>query len=77
MDQNISIGLDDHLVDFMARAVESGRYRSASDVVCASLRLLQDRETQMASLRAAIIAGEASGPLEAFDFDHFLASKNG
>lgn len=75
MATNTSISLDDHFTDFLAREVATGRYRSASEVVRAGLRLLEDRETQLSALRAALVAGEASGEPEAFDFDSFIASK--
>lgn len=76
MAQNTSISLDDHFADFLAREVAGGRYRSASEVVRAGLRLLEDQETQMAALRAALVAGEESGPAESFDFDAFIESKS-
>lgn len=75
MAQNTSISLDDHFSDFLSKEVSSGRYRSASEVVRAGLRLLEDQETQLAALRAALVAGEASGMPEAFDFDAFIAMK--
>ena len=75
MAQNTSVSLDDHLTQFLAREVASGRYRSASEVVRAGLRLLEDQETHMAALRAALVTGEESGEPEAFDFDAFIASK--
>ncbi|GED97590.1 type II toxin-antitoxin system ParD family antitoxin [Gordonia crocea] len=75
MAQNTSISLDDHFSDFLSREVSSGRYRSASEVVRAGLRLLEDRETQLAALRAALVAGEDSGEAEPFDFDAFVAAK--
>ncbi len=75
MAQNTSISLDDHFSDFLSREVSSGRYRSASEVVRAGLRLLEDQETQLAALRAALAAGEESGEPEAFDFDAFVAAK--
>ena len=75
MAQNTSISLDDHFAAFLAEQVGSGRYRSASEVVRASLRLLEDQETQVAALRAALIAGENSGEPEPFDFDAFIAAK--
>lgn len=75
MATNTSVSLDDHFAGFLAREVESGRYRSASEVVRAGLRLLEDRETQMAALREALLAGEASGKPEPFDFDAFIAAK--
>ncbi|MGN7247568.1 type II toxin-antitoxin system ParD family antitoxin [Janibacter anophelis] len=75
MAQNTSISLDDHFADFLAREVASGRYRSASEVVRAGLRMLEDQETQLAALRAALVAGEDSGAPEVFDFDAFVAAK--
>ena len=75
MATNTSISLDDHFTSYLAREVKSGRYRSASEVVRAGLRLLEDQETRMASLRAALAAGEQSGAAEAFDFEAFIAAK--
>jgi len=75
--QNTSISLDDHFADFLTREVSSGRYRSASEVVRAGLRLLEDQETHMAALRAALVAGEESGAPEPFDFGAFVAAKKG
>lgn len=75
MAQNTSISLDEHFSHFLAREVSSGRYRSASEVVRAGLRLLEDQETQMAALRSALVHGEDSGEPEDFDFDGFIASK--
>lgn len=75
MAQNTSISLDDHFADFLAAQVASGRYRSASEVVRAGLRVLEDQETRMATLRAALVAGEESGEPEPFDFDDFIESK--
>lgn len=75
MAHNASIILDDHFSDFLSREVASGRYRSASEVVRAGLRLLEDQETQLAALRAALVAGEDSGQPEALDFDAFIAAK--
>ncbi len=75
MATNTSISLDEHFTGFLAREVSTGRYRSASEVVRAGLRLLEDQETQMAALRAALVAGEESGAPEPFDFDAFITSK--
>lgn len=75
MAQNTSISLDQHFIDFLARQVDSGRYRSASEVVRAGLRLLEDHETTFAALRNALVAGEESGGPEEFDFDAFIATK--
>ena len=75
MSKNTSSSLGDHFSDFITEQVERGRFGSASDVVRAGLRLLEDREAQLAGLRAALVAGENSGPSTAFDFDAFIQRK--
>jgi antitoxin ParD1/3/4 len=75
MAKNTSISLGDHFADFIDAQVGAGRYGSASDVVRAGLRLLEDQETQLAVLRAALIEGENSGPSVPFNVDAFIARK--
>lgn len=75
MAQNTSISLDDHFANFLSQEVATGRYGSASEVVRAGLRLLEDQEAHTAALRAALVAGEESGAPEPFDFDAFIESK--
>jgi antitoxin ParD1/3/4 len=76
MTRNTSISLSDHLGSFVDRQVAEGRYGSASEVIRAGLRLLEEHETKLAALRAALIEGEQSGPSEPFDFDRFLERKH-
>jgi antitoxin ParD1/3/4 len=59
-------------MDFIDRQVSAGRYGSASEVVRAGLRLLEEREAKLQALRAALIEGEESGPPEPFDREAFL-----
>ena len=75
MSKNTSVTIGDHFADFIERQVADGRYGSASDVVRAGLRLLEEHETRTEALRAALIAGEQSGPSRAFDFDAFIDRK--
>lgn len=72
MAKNTSFSLDDHYSTFIEGEVASGRYSSASDVVRAALRLLEDRETRLDAVRHALIAGERSGEATPFDFDGFV-----
>ena len=75
MAKNTSIALSDHFNDFLTKQVQSGLYGSASEVVRAGLRLLEEREVNLAALRAEIQKGFDSGPAVEFDFDAFLARK--
>ena len=77
MGKNTSFSLGDHFSVFIDEQVSQGRYGSASDVVRAGLRLLEEQEAKLAVLRAALIEGERSGPSDAFDFDDFIAQKRG
>ena len=69
MSRNTSVSLSDHFTEFLSRQVASGRYGSASEVVRAGLRLLEERETALQELRAEIAKGEASGWIEDVDVD--------
>jgi len=73
--KNTSISLGDHFVEFVDGQVAEGRYGSASEVVRAGLRMLEEHEAKLSLLRAALIEGEESGPAEPFDFDAFIADK--
>ena len=75
MARNTSISLGDHFAGFVDSQVGTGRYGSASEVVRAGLRLLEDHEARVKALQAALIAGEESGDPTPFDFDAFNATK--
>ncbi len=75
MSKNTSIALGSHFDDFISEQMTQGRYRSASEVVRAGLRLLQEREAKLQALRAALIEGEQSGVAEPFDVEAFLERK--
>lgn len=76
MRRNTSITLGEHFAHFVDAEIHSGRYASASEVVRAGLRLLEEHETRLRALREALIGGETSGPAVAFDFDALLARKH-
>ena len=75
LSKNTSFSLGEHFNQFIDEQVADGRYGNASEVVRAGLRALEERESQLATLRAALIHGENSGPSTAFDFDAFLQKK--
>lgn len=75
MARNTSVSLGDHFATFIDKQVQAGRYGSASDVIRAGLRLLEEHETKVKALQEALIAGEESGPPTPFDFDAFIARK--
>jgi len=70
--KNTSVSLGDHYTEFVTTQVQAGRYGSASEVLRAGLRLLEEREIKLRALQAALIAGEESGPPAVFDSDDFL-----
>ena len=73
--RNTSIALNSHFVGFIDRQVQSGRYETASDVMRAGLRLLEEHEAKVKALEDALIAGEQSGNAGPFDYEAFEAFK--
>lgn len=72
MAKNTSVSLGDHFEGFIAHQIESGRFGSASEVIRAGLRLLEDTETKTAALRQALVEGEQSG-IASYSYDSFIA----
>jgi antitoxin ParD1/3/4 len=69
MSKTTSINLGDHFQAFIDQQIASGRYGSASEVVRASLRLLEEREHRIEGLRRALIDGERSGDVGELDMN--------
>jgi len=64
MPKNTSISLGEHFDGFIAQQITEGRYASASEVVRAALRLLEDNEQKITTLRKLLEEGENSGTAE-------------
>jgi antitoxin ParD1/3/4 len=75
--KNTSVSLGDHYTKFVNTQIQDGRYGSASEVLRAGLRLLEEQEIKLRALQAALIAGEESGPATIFDSQGFLKGKRG
>jgi len=74
MPRSTSINIGEHFDRFIGEQLEEGRFASASEVVRAGLRLLEEHEGKVQALRAALIDGEQSGPARRLDRKAFLAS---
>ena len=61
MAKNTSITLGNHFDSFIAQQIKTGRYSSTSEVIRAGLRILEDTETKLETLRNLLDEGEKSG----------------
>ena len=71
MTKNTSITLGEHFDGFIKSQIQSGRYGSASEVIRSALRLLENQETKLQSLRQLLVEGEQSGDAD-YDLDSFI-----
>ena len=61
MQKNTSVSLGSYFDRFVETKITQGRYKNASEVIRAGLRLLEEDENRMAALKTAITAGIESG----------------
>lgn len=72
MPKNTSMTLGDHFDGFIAQQLSEGRFASASEVVRAGLRMLEDNESKIATLRHLLKEGEESGTAE-YSYERFMS----
>ncbi len=72
MAKNTSVTLGEHFDQFINQQLNSGRYGSASEVVRAGLRALEDQETKIMNLRNMLVEGENSGVAE-YTYDSLIS----
>ncbi len=75
MARTMTVDTGDELRGFVEGLVESGSYRSNSEVVREGLRLLQEKqaESKLETLKKLIEEGEKSGEPVDWDLNDFLA----
>ena len=74
MSKNTSISLGIYFDQFVQSRLTSGRYKNASEVIRAGLRLLEDEENKVIALRNAIQEGMDSGSDPDFNPQEHLIS---
>ena len=74
MGRNTSVSLGIYFESFVDNSVTQGRFKNASEVIRAGLRLLEEEENKIVVLRNAINEGIESGIAENFDPKRHLES---
>jgi len=81
MNKNTSVSLGSYFDKFVEGRISAGRYKNASEVIRAGLRLLEEEENRMVTLRDAIREGKESGIAHDFNPERHLhllkTQKNG
>jgi antitoxin ParD1/3/4 len=72
MSKNTSITFGSYFEDFIQKTLKEGRYKNASEIVRAGLRLLEEEEQRKANLRAAIHEGMKSDVVKDFNPNEHL-----
>lgn len=67
MGRNTSVSLGNYFESFVDTTVSEGRFKNASEVIRAGLRLLEEEENKIVALKKAINEGIESGIVENFD----------
>jgi len=67
MGRNTSVSLGNYFETFVDNRVSEGRFKNASEVIRAGLRLLEEEENKVIALKKAINEGIESGIAENFN----------
>lgn len=74
MRTNTSVSLGSYFETFVAKKIDEGRYKNASEVIRAGLRLLEEEENRVLALKNAILEGQKSGVASDFNPKQHLLS---
>lgn len=77
MGRNTSVSLGNYFEDFVDNKVSQGRYKNASEVIRAGLRLLEEEENKIQLLKDAIKEGIESGIATDFNAEKHLEALKG
>ena len=72
MGRNTSVSLGNYFEDFVENSISQGRYKNASEVIRAGLRLLEEEENKTLALKKAIQEGIDSGIAKNFNAEKHL-----
>jgi len=71
MSRNTSVILGTHFDEFIKSEIDSGRYKSVSEVIRNGLRVLEEDKHKILLINEALVVGEQSGTPKKFDNDKF------
>lgn len=74
MRKNTSVALGNYFESFVENKISQGRYKNASEVIRAGLRLLEEEENRISALKNAIREGLDSGIAVDFEPNKYLES---
>lgn len=72
MGRNTSVSLGEYFENFVDNKIKEGRYKNASEIIRAGLRLLEEEENRIQILKNSIQEGINSGIATDFDPDMHL-----
>ena len=72
MSKNTSISLGNYFDEFIKNRINAGRYKNASEMIRAGLRLLEEEESKYAALKQALQEGIDSGIADDFNPEEHL-----